>query len=99
MANQNRLTVLLGAEAMMEVTPLSCKTLTEKVINQQQREAINDKYGSTPVSRIIYERLREYYSDGFSHEMTHTIAVMTNQSEAFRLGFNYRDYIMWIDIR
>lgn len=63
MANQNRLTVLLGAGAMMEVTPLSCQTITEKVINQQQGEAINDKYVSTPVLRIIYERLQEYYQD------------------------------------
>ena len=61
MSKQSRLTVLLGAGAMMEVTSLSCSSITQKVISKQQKIFRNDKWESVPFLNFVYEHLKAYY--------------------------------------
>lgn len=62
MEEQNRITVLLGAGAMMEVTSLSCKSITEKVIDTQQMEFGVNGWKEVPFLHFVYNRLKTYYS-------------------------------------
>ena len=62
MDNQNRLTVLLGAGAMMEVTTLSCGSITQKVVEKQQRVFCDNKWKSVPFLNYVYKHLKEYYT-------------------------------------
>ncbi len=62
MSKQNRLTVLLGAGAMMEVTTLSCYSITQNVIATQQSIFKNGKWESIPFLNFVYEQLKTYYN-------------------------------------
>jgi len=62
MRGQDRITVLLGAGAMMDVTTLSCYSITQNVIAKQQDVLRNGKWESVPFLNYVYEQLREYYS-------------------------------------
>lgn len=58
---QNRITVLLGAGAMMDVTTLSCHSITEKVISKEQIQFGEGGWESVPFLSLLYDRLKEYY--------------------------------------
>ncbi len=62
MRGQNRITVLLGAGAMMDVTTLSCYSITQNVIAKRQNIFRDGKWESVPFLNYVYEQLREYYS-------------------------------------
>lgn len=62
MREQNRITVLLGAGAMMDVTTLSCNSITKNVIAKQQVFFRDGKLEAVPFLNFVYEHLKAYYS-------------------------------------
>lgn len=57
----DRITIILGAGAMVEATTLSCASITAKVIEKQQREFVNGEFAAIPLLKIIYEKLLMYH--------------------------------------
>ena len=62
MHKETRITVLLGAGAMMEVTPLSCPWLTGQVIAKKQGFLGQDGWEERPFLAFVYQRLQAYYA-------------------------------------
>lgn len=81
---RDRITVLLGAGAMMEVTSLSSKSITEKVIAKHQTCSVDNKYEQVPFLAFVYEQLRKYYHlepDNITFEdIFHTLEMMRSLS-------------------
>jgi len=59
---QNRITVILGAGAMMDVTTLSCNSITQSVINKQQGQFTTNGWEKVPFLHFVYDKLKAYYS-------------------------------------
>ena len=62
MRKQNKITILLGAGAMMDATTLSCNSITQNVIAKQQRVCRNGEFKVVPFLKYVYEKLKKYYS-------------------------------------
>lgn len=62
MSHQNRITVLLGAGTMMDVTTLSCQSITQSVIEKQQGQFGPNGWEEVPFLHFIYDKLKAYYS-------------------------------------
>ena len=62
MSHQNRITVLLGAGTMMDVTTLSCHSITHSVIGKQQGQFGPNGWEEVPFLHFIYDKLNAYYS-------------------------------------
>lgn len=62
MRDQKRITVLLGAGTMMEVTKLSCYSITQNVIAKRQNVFRDGKWEAVPFLNSVYEQLKAYYT-------------------------------------
>lgn len=82
MGKQSRLTVLLGAGAMMDVTTLSCSSITQSVIARPQRVFKVGKWETTPFLNFVYEQLKDYYAkekDNANFEdIFHTLEMLSS---------------------
>lgn len=63
MKNDERITVILGAGAMMDVTTLSCKTITETVIAKKQDIYTNGEWKKISFLQEVYDCLQKYYGN------------------------------------
>lgn len=64
MDHQNRITVILGAGTMMDVTTLSCSSITRNVINKHQGQFGANGWEEVPFLQFVYEKLEAYYAKG-----------------------------------
>lgn len=67
----NRITVILGAGAMVEATPVSTKSLTEKIINRCKKYTINGS--ESIVDKICSELKKTQLSDAVNFEIIYHI--------------------------
>lgn len=61
MDHQNRITVILGAGTMMEVTTLSCSSITRSVIDKHQEQFGANGWEEVPFLQYVYDKLKAYY--------------------------------------
>ena len=61
---KQRITIILGAGAMVNFTSVSTKTLTEKVINNCKEYKINDSSDISLVDAICNNYLKIYHREG-----------------------------------
>lgn len=85
----DRITILLGAGAMLDMTPLSCKYITNEVISKNQHYFSDGNLNAIPLLNILYEHLKTYYpkeQDSVNFEdIFHTLemwnSVLTSKNE------------------
>lgn len=85
----DRITILLGAGAMLDMTPLSCKYITNEVISKKQHYFSDGNLNAIPLLNILYEHLKTYYpkeQDSVNFEdIFHTLemwnSVLTSKNE------------------